>query len=382
MLLTLFSPVADAEEIDVPPYHVYIVGYLSQKDSSSGTQQNAVNMGYTVFPHDGTVKTITFSATNYYPIKTTEVRYTFVSDSNSYFLAKNELANITIENVKRIVNLSHNGTDIDLQRTRIDDVSVYITYTDGSIEYCDAEYIAKSNGYYDISFTIDAQKNISKIDVTTYDTVDTVRKFINMQYGEFVDTDLNVRIDLQDKKIGLLQNIISNVSSGFSELGSKISNGLSNVVNKLTDGFSQMTTGITNLFNSIKELPSKLWDVISQGLKNLFVPSENYMVEYKEDWDMLLSQKLGAVYEVSEIIFGAWDDVKNADQTNTINFPSVSIPIGDNQEFTFGGYDVQIVPEGFTVLVDAVKLAIGGVCTFMFVNGLRKRYDEVMGVEK
>lgn len=106
------------------------------------------------------------------------------------------------------------------------------------------------------------------------------------------------------------------------------------------------------------------------------------MVGYKTKWETLLAEKLGAVYQVTEIIFGAWDDVQNADETNTITFPTVSIPLPDNNNFSFGGYDVKIVPDGFEAFVEVVKGAIGIACTFLFINGVRKRYDEVMGVRE
>lgn len=48
--------------------------------------------------------------------------------------------------------------------------------------------------------------------------------------------------------------------------------------------------------------------------------------------------------------------------------------------FTFGGYDVQIVPTGFDFIVNILKTVIGIVCTILCVNALRKKYDEVMGV--
>lgn len=137
---------------------------------------------------------------------------------------------------------------------------------------------------------------------------------------------------------------------------------------------------IQNIFDSITELPAKLWGMIENGLKSLFVPSEEYMSGYSDKWDELLASRFGAVYQVCDIVIDSWDNIMSADERNIIDIPVVTIPLGDSS-FTFGGYDVQIVPAGFETLVEAVKLIAGIVCTYLFINGLLKRYDELMGVE-
>lgn len=163
---------------------------------------------------------------------------------------------------------------------------------------------------------------------------------------------------------------------------SKTESLLGGILDSLTGGFNDLFGGIKDVFNAITDLPSKIWEFIENGLKSLFVPDEEYMTGYKDKWDLLLADKFGAVYQVVQITFGAWDDIGVADETNTINMPEVSIPLPDNSSFSFGGHDIQIVPDGFSVIIDTLKLMVGIACTFLFVNGLRKRYDEIMGVEK
>lgn len=136
------------------------------------------------------------------------------------------------------------------------------------------------------------------------------------------------------------------------------------------------------IFDSIADLPNKLWSAIENGLKSLFVPSEEYMVQFKEKTDLLLEEKLGAVYQVVDITLNSWDSIKTADEQNTISFPQTTISVGSNENFSFGGYDVQIVPNGFEGIASTLKVVVGIVCTILFVNGLRKRYDEIMGVEQ
>ena len=178
---------------------------------------------------------------------------------------------------------------------------------------------------------------------------------------------LQIKLEEERKEVGLLKG-----------LGDKISG----MWNSLTEGFTKLKESSDNIVDGILNLPSKLWGLIQDGLKALFVPDPDYMATYKDKWDSLLARQLGAVYQVKEILAESWDSVMNADETNTIEFPSASINLPGGNKFTFGGYTVQVVPAGFSVLVTAIKSIIGIVCTIAFVNGMRKRYDEVMGVEQ
>lgn len=184
--------------------------------------------------------------------------------------------------------------------------------------------------------------------------------------GTTDDSNMLLNVSLQSEEAGLLAGLIGWVT---------------NIFNKITDGFDAMVDGFANIGTWFAELPGKLWSLIEDGLKSLFVPDDEYMISYSDNWDQLLSERLGAVYEVANIVSDSWDGIMNADQTNTVSIPVVSIPLPGGNNFQFGGYDVKIVPDGFSVLVTALKLIVGIVCTFGFVNGLLKRYDEVMGVE-
>lgn len=171
-------------------------------------------------------------------------------------------------------------------------------------------------------------------------------------YGFF---NPNVIFDEIDKKVGLLNGIIGWLQS--------------------------IKDGITSLFDSIAGLPAKLWSAISDGLKALFVPSTEFMANQSDKWDSLLNSRFGAVYQVANIIYESWENISLSDETNTIELPEVSIPLPNGNSFTFGGYSVQIVPQGFGFITSVLKSIIAILVTLMFMNGLYHRYDEVMGVQ-
>ena len=75
-----------------------------------------------------------------------------------------------------------------------------------------------------------------------------------------------------------------------------------------------------------------------------------------------MSSRFGAVYQVVNIMTDSWDGIMQADQTDTISFPQATLNFSGTS-FSFGGYDVKIVPDGFGVLVTAIKSIVAIVCT-------------------
>lgn len=187
---------------------------------------------------------------------------------------------------------------------------------------------------------------------------------------------LNLTYYQDDKATGLLGNI----SSKLSDVVDSISNGLSNVVNGLSEGFSNVTKGLSNVVDSIANLPQKLWNLISDGLKNLFVPTSEQITQFTNDMEFLLGQRLGAVWECGEYVIDLAGRLVNADEQEHIEFPEVTVDLAGTP-FVFGGWQVKVIPDGFDFLVSSIKMIIGIVCTIAFINALLKRYDEVMGVE-
>ena len=159
---------------------------------------------------------------------------------------------------------------------------------------------------------------------------------------------------------------------------------------------------IKNIFNSIKNLPtniaskisgfftelgnkiSALGDAIINGIKGLFIPTEDSIEEMKTKFEQLLEDRFGAVYESTAVI----DNFANAffntaqvqaatDTGGTIHFPLVSVPLAGT-EFSFGGWDVDLIPDSFEGIVELLKMATDIVCTFVFINALRKKLEGIL----
>lgn len=238
-----------------------------------------------------------------------------------------------------------------------------LTYEDGTQEYYD-DYVITGNGerLKKLTFTITPDKDIMAFDlnIQTSEIGVNVDCTIHQYYGHNFGSTFAVIVEQDSKTEGLLGGILQWIKDLY---------------NKVVNGFADM-------LDSLAELPRKIWSFIEEGLKKLFVPSEQYITEFKANMENMLSQKLGAVYQVLDITFDSWDRISANDIANTIELPKSTINVSGNNTFSFGGYDVVIVPDGFEWLATMIKTIVGIVTTILFVNGLRKRYDEVMGVEQ
>ena len=357
MLSAVFSVGVSAEDIDSKDFKVNI--RTSFYNEWINDTQNFV-----IYPNNNTIESTTHvyeigipEGTTYcYNQQTFVIQYT----SEEPILRKNRKSTIALNNAYFSMLLSNSAGLLKYDKS-VEVARALLIYTDGTSEYFDDVVIEKpdSSGTHNFVLDVTPKKDVAKVEFIcenqfkinqTY----TVRTKAEIHVGERTSPAINLAVTIQSEEAGLLSSIVS-------------------IMNKVKDG-------ITSLFNAIKELPSTIWSYIENGLKRLFIPSEDFLVTFKDDMENVLSDRLGAVYEVLDISFESWDRIKEYDSKNEIDFPTASISVGAGQKFTFGGYKVKIVPQGMEILPGMTKIIIGIVCTIAFVNGLRKRYDEIMKV--
>ena len=278
--------------------------------------------------------------------------YNFATIDNSIIAEQSKVSNISLDYIYYSSYYPAFG-----YFREISEIKALLSYTDGTAEYITEgiEYNQK-DAFVFVDFSIKPDKDVKEIKlfISGTGTHKEDKNYEVIQYlGEIEQSgQYQFSLNVQSEEAGLLEDISGSVQEGFNKVETEI-----------------------------KSLPEKIWEKISNGLKSLFVPSEESMTAYKDKWDELLASRFGAVYQVVNIMTDSWDGIMQADQTDTINFPQASINFSGTP-FTFGGYDVKIVPDGFGVLVTAIKSIVAIVCTVAFVNGMRKRYDEIMGVEQ
>lgn len=345
------------------------VGQLTIYEQHAVLGKNGIGSSFSYTTGNGqTEKTAQNYSTNKAYLNTSNKlqQYLIVRPLNGGIIAESKIkTTITLENVYTSYLLSG---DTHVYAYSPNYVQFEIYYIDGTTEFVTGSILGTTSDFektYKVTFTPDKDVKhfVLRVQTPLYETIpDGWDSFGITAYSGETNGDgrIKLTVDQPSEEAGLLEGIWGSLASGFDNLSQK----LQSVVDTITN------------------LPSKIWEFIENGLKSLFVPDEEYIEDYKSRWDTFLADKLGAVYQVVQITYGAWEDISLADTKNEIDFPKVTIPLPDNEKFSFGGMKVQIVPDKFNGIVDTLKIIVGIACTIMFVNGLRKRYDEVMGVEK
>ena len=167
----------------------------------------------------------------------------------------------------------------------------------------------------------------------------------------------SAKIEEQDEQ-GLINGIIQWIK--------KIYTGITSIPQKITETAQ-------NIIQTISELPQKL----AEAIKNLFIPSEADITAIKTDFEDLLSDRFGAVYESSDILVDFATAFTDQGTQETITFPSTTVNLA-GADFTFGGWEVDVVPDFLSGLIDVLKLIVNISCTFLFVNGMRKRLEGIL----
>ena len=132
--------------------------------------------------------------------------------------------------------------------------------------------------------------------------------------------------------------------------------------------------GVSDIIDGILNLPQLIID----GIKSLFIPDAWEMAAYQVKWEELFAARFGAIYEAVVLIDEFGQAIGEQAKQGTVTFPDITLDLAGTP-WTFGGWEVKVVPDGFDVVIGTLKTAINIVCTFAFVNGLRHRFEGVIG---
>ena len=143
---------------------------------------------------------------------------------------------------------------------------------------------------------------------------------------------------------------------------------------EVVEGIEEANSWLERVVQGITNLPDKILD----GIKSLFVPDAESMAEYKEQWEALLSQRFGAIYESVQLIDDFVSSIELQSTQGYISFPEVSVDLVGTT-FTFGGWNVQVVPSGFEAVVEILKKIISIIATLAFINSMRRKFEMVLG---
>ena len=145
-------------------------------------------------------------------------------------------------------------------------------------------------------------------------------------------------------------------------------------LDEMNDKLDHTNNFLENIVQGIVNLPQNLLE----GIKGLFVPDAESMAAYQDQWSELLADRFGAIYESVAVIDDFISSIDSSAKQEEVTFPSITVDLAGTP-WTFGGWSVDIVPDNFAFLTTYSKLIVNIICTFAFVNGLRNKFESILG---
>lgn len=123
------------------------------------------------------------------------------------------------------------------------------------------------------------------------------------------------------------------------------------------------------------------WNRFTTFMEDLFASDSdetNNMMESAADQSQDLAEdRLGAVAQAGDVIDDLTGAFQNHGVMDTIAFPSLTINFG-GVPWTFGGWDVSVIPPGFEPLIETLKLLIDIIATLAFIQAMRHRLEKLL----
>lgn len=132
-------------------------------------------------------------------------------------------------------------------------------------------------------------------------------------------------------------------------------------------------TWANDLLGSVKNLPKQ----IAEELGKLFKPDAGKIEQVQEQSQELAEERLGAVFQAGQVVDGLVGAFQNQSANPFLVVPSCTVNLAGTP-FTFGGWQVKVIPDGLEVLVEPLKLIIDIVCTLAFLQAMRSRFEKLL----
>lgn len=157
--------------------------------------------------------------------------------------------------------------------------------------------------------------------------------------------------------------------------GSGISSGT------VTGTISENPSGGQDINISVETDNSGLISSILNGIKNLFIPSDEQLQAFTTDMQSIADEHLGGLSEAIDIIDTAFDGIDEVTARESITVDTVRIPLLNSQSFTLGGWTIPLKPStsgGFALLYTAIALLADFFAAFAFLKMCRNKLEIIL----
>lgn len=152
-------------------------------------------------------------------------------------------------------------------------------------------------------------------------------------------------------------------------------------VDQTTGFLSSIVTAVNNIWTAIVNLPKNIVNFIVDGLTSLFIPPDGFFDGYVERWDTFFAEHFGFIYTAIDAIvdlFTVIVDSMESESVGVISIPSFTYNFSGT-DFTFGGWEVDLIPEGMEGLINVLRMVVNIVLTLLFVNMGYRKFQSIIG---
>lgn len=136
---------------------------------------------------------------------------------------------------------------------------------------------------------------------------------------------------------------------------------------KATGLLSGILAFLQTIYNAIVSLPGNIASAIIEGLRGLFIPSEEDITGIKSQYESLFSQRLGFIYQAASWITDFAQTMLSTLQsgnTYQFTFPGVSVPLPDGTNMVLLQEQQVSLDNG---LMDVLRPVLGTIVSFICV---------------
>lgn len=270
-----------------------------------------------------------------------------------------------------------------IQKGNIVDLSVSINHSSGDMVFANCHARDVNQVVIPLSYTVTETSSTLTNSIYTFSDFSSSSagiKYFFLRLCFYPSNSLNT-FSTSFKTINVVEvnskGLLSSIIEWIKSIYEGIVNLPSKIANSLKAFFDNIVNAVTSIGDLIVNALTTLGNFIIDGIKNLFIPSEADITSMKEKWNTLLADRFGALYQVANLIHN-YATAFTEQNKNTITFPACTVSLAGS-DFTFGGWEVQVVPQGFEAVFTVLKTITSILATCLFVNSLHRRFEKILG---
>ena len=164
-----------------------------------------------------------------------------------------------------------------------------------------------------------------------------------------------------------IQNQTQKVEQGFTSVTDKMDENIT----KVEEGFTAVTDGIKEQTTEVKESVDSLPEKFKELFLELFIPPEEELTAFYDEFSVLMSSKLGFIWQViDDILLGLFRTLMDGftDPQTTITIPAVSLPFPGANMSLWPEMTFPIIPPGLEFLATFTKRLSDVVMVLLVIN--------------